>query len=128
TSARPVRATITEEPALKPSTAIIQPHMLETVDHGLRQLPHFPGFTMWRGRGESRGSDAGPAWHPATTDIAGHPDVVLLIACADEIAPAIVQTIQRCARTGCHGDGLITVLTRDDVVRIRTDEHGDSAV
>ena len=113
---------------MKQITAIIQPHMLEPVDHALHQLPHFPGFTMWRGRGESRGTDAGHAWHPASTDIAGHSDVVLLIACADELAPAIVQTIQKNARTGHHGDGLITVVTLDEVVRIRTDEHGDTAV
>jgi nitrogen regulatory protein P-II 1 len=113
---------------MKQITAIIKPHMLEPVDHALHQLPHFPGFSTWRCKGESRGTDSGHAWHPAGTDIAGHSDVVLLIACADEFAPAIVQTIQKHARTGRSGDGLITVMTLDEVVRIRTDEHGDAAV
>ncbi len=113
---------------MKQITAIIKPHMLEPVDHALHQLPHFPGFSTWHCKGESRGTDAGRAWHPAGTDMAGHSDVVLLIACADEFAPAIVQTIQQHARTGRPGDGLITVMTLDEVVRIRTDEHGDAAV
>ncbi len=113
---------------MKQITAVIQPHMLEPVDHALHQLPHFPGFTMWRGRGEHRGSGPGHAWQPAAADVAGHSDVVLLIACADEFAPAIVQTIAQHARTGHPGDGLITVVTLDEVVRIRSDEHGDSAV
>ena len=113
---------------MKQITAIIQPRMLETVDHALHQLPHFPGFTLWQGRGESRGSDPGHAWHPANTNIAGHSDVVLLIACADEFAPEIVRTIRKNAHTGHSGDGLITVVTLDEVVRIRTDEHGDTAV
>ncbi len=113
---------------MKQITAIIQPHMLERIDHALHQLPHFPGFTMWRGRGESRGRDADHAWHPAGTDIAGHADMVLLIACSDEQTPAVVQTIRTHARTGHGGDGVITVVTLDDVVRIGSDEHGDSAV
>ncbi len=113
---------------MKQITAIIQPNMLEAVDHALHALPHFPGFTTWRVRGESRGTGAGHAWHPAGTDLAGHEDVALLIACADDLAPEIVQTIRKSARTGRHGDGLITVLTLDEVVRIRTDEHGENAV
>ena len=113
---------------MKQITAIIQPHMLERVDHALHQLPHFPGFTMWRGRGESRGRELGHAWHASGADIAGHLDVLLLIACADELAPAVVQTICQHARTGHGGDGLITVVTLDEVVRIGSSEHGDSAV
>jgi nitrogen regulatory protein P-II 1 len=46
----------------------------------------------------------------------------------DEMAEKVVETIQRHAHTGNAGDGKIFVYRVDDVVRIRTGEHGDSAI
>lgn len=47
---------------------------------------------------------------------------------ADKMVPAVVETIQRAARTERIGDGKIVVVPIEDVVRIRTGEHGTSAL
>ncbi len=46
----------------------------------------------------------------------------------DTLAPAVITTIQESARTGSIGDGKIAVLPVEDVIRIRTGEHGRDAV
>ena len=43
-------------------------------------------------------------------------------------ADAVVEAILRRARTGRIGDGKIYVSDILDVIRIRTDEHGEAAV
>ena len=40
----------------------------------------------------------------------------------------VIAAVTGSAKTGKIGDGKIFVLPLEDVIRIRTDEHGDSAV
>jgi nitrogen regulatory protein P-II 1 len=54
--------------------------------------------------------------------------IKLELMVADKIVPAVVEAIQRAARTGRIGDGKIVVMPIDDAVRIRTGEHGTSAL
>ena len=113
---------------MKQITAIIQPHMLEKVEHALHQLKHFPGCTVLRGKGESRGREPGHAYHATEWDLDRREHALLLIVSPDDLAPLIAETNQRHAHTGLPGDGLITIMTVDEVVRIRSEEHGDSAL
>ncbi len=46
----------------------------------------------------------------------------------DHLVEAVVRTIREKAHTGNPGDGKIFVYTVDDVVRIRTGEHGESSI
>ena len=46
----------------------------------------------------------------------------------DEAKDKAVAAIIGAAKTGKIGDGKVFVLPLEDVIRIRTDEHGDSAV
>ena len=46
----------------------------------------------------------------------------------DAQVKAAVEAIIKAAKTGKIGDGKVFVSTIDEAVRIRTDEHGDSAV
>ena len=50
------------------------------------------------------------------------------ILAKDEDVELIVKTICDAARCGSIGDGKIWVQLVEDVVRIRTGEHGDSAI
>ena len=113
---------------MKQITAIIQPHMLEKVEHALTELKHFPGFTVLRGQGESRGREPGHAHHATEWGLGGHNHAVLIIVSPDDLVPLITDTIKHHARTGLPGDGLITITPIDEVVRIRTEEHGDTAL
>ncbi len=56
------------------------------------------------------------------------PKVKIEIAVADDIVAKVITAVTAAAKTGKIGDGKIFVLPLEDVIRIRTDEHGDSAV
>ena len=113
---------------MKQITAIVQPHMLSKVEHALRALPHFPGFTLLRAKGHGRGRAAGHAYHPTEWNMDAHDKAALFIICSDPLAPLIVEAIQRNAHTGLTGDGMISVCEATEVVRIRTGERGNDAV
>ncbi|MGH8727953.1 MAG: P-II family nitrogen regulator [Burkholderiales bacterium] len=113
---------------MKQINAVIQPHMLSKVEHALHALPHFPGFTLLGAKGHGRGRAAGHAYHPTEWELDTHDKVALFILCSDELAPQVVEAIQRNARTGLPGDGIIAVCEAIEVVRIRTGERGENAV
>jgi nitrogen regulatory protein P-II 1 len=113
---------------MKQIVAVIRPNMLERVEHALYALEHFPGITLLRVKGQSRGRAPGYRYQATEWDIEDHDREMLLTVCADEFAPQVVQTIREAAHTGLPGDGLIVVSEVSEVVRIRSHEHGESAV
>ena len=106
---------------MKQIIAVIQPHMLNKVEHALHALPRFPGFTLLRVKGHARG-------HATGWDLDEHDRVALLVVSSDELAPQIVEAIRQNAHTGLPGDGVIVVTEATEVVRIRTGERDDAAV
>jgi len=46
----------------------------------------------------------------------------------DDIKDKVVAAIVNAAKTGKIGDGKVFISPVDDVIRIRTDEHGDAAI
>ena len=56
------------------------------------------------------------------------PKVKVEVAVADEVAGKAIEAIAKAAKTGKIGDGKIFVVPLEEVVRIRTDERGESAV
>lgn len=54
--------------------------------------------------------------------------VQFTLICADEHVDGIVDIICNAARTGAVGDGKIWVEPVEEVIRIRTGEHGPAAV
>ena len=77
---------------MKQITAIIQPHMLEKVEHALTELKHFPGYTVLRGQGESRGREPGHAHHATEWGLGGHNHAVLIIVSPDDLVSLITDT------------------------------------
>ncbi|SDM51765.1 nitrogen regulatory protein P-II family [Oryzisolibacter propanilivorax] len=113
---------------MKQITAILQPHRLEKVEDALHRLPHFPGFTIFQGRGHPRGRGHSHAYLADEWEPSHHLRLILWIYCDDAQVDAIVQTIEQAAHTGQPGDGLIAVSEVIDVVRIRSGERGRKAV
>jgi nitrogen regulatory protein P-II 1 len=113
---------------MKQIMAIIRPNMLERVEHALHGLDHFPGFTTLRVTGRSRGRAPGHHYQPTEWDIDESDRTMLVLVCTDELVAEIVDTVRSAARTGLPGDGLIVVTDVVEVVRIRTDEHGEAAL
>ena len=56
------------------------------------------------------------------------PKVKFELVVADDEVDGLVKVITETARTGNVGDGKIFVSPIDEVIRIRTDERGESAV
>lgn len=113
---------------MKEIKAIIHPHMAQKVIHALRELEHFPGFTLLDGRGQGRGRGAGGAFVMTEDDMDNHRKTVIVIVCTDEMVANLTEAIQTAAHTGHPGDGIITVRNLEEVIRIRTGEKGDIAV
>ncbi|MDO8539661.1 MAG: P-II family nitrogen regulator [Opitutaceae bacterium] len=114
---------------MKEITAIIQPHTLSHVVEALHALPHFPGLTVFDNvHGQGRGRGAGGAFLLTEHNINFHKKVLLLIACDDALADAVVVAIAAHARTGNTGDGIIVVKDATRVIRIRTGETAGQAV
>ena len=112
---------------MKLITAIIKPFKLEAVKEALTAVgvermtvTELKGFGRQKGHTEVyRGSEY-------TVDFL--PKAKVEIVVADDIKDKVVKAIVNAAKTGKIGDGKVFVSPVDDVIRIRTDEHGESAV
>jgi len=56
------------------------------------------------------------------------PKIKIEIVTPDNLVSKVVSTIEKVAKTGKIGDGKIFVYQMDEVIRIRTGEHGETAV
>jgi nitrogen regulatory protein P-II 1 len=50
------------------------------------------------------------------------------VVVSDQLAPKVAELIAAAAKTGSIGDGKIFVSALEDVIRIRTGEHGEAAI
>jgi nitrogen regulatory protein P-II 1 len=113
---------------MKKIEAIIKPFKLEEVKEalsamgvsGLTVTPETRGFGRQKGQVE--------IVHGVETDIAFIPKVKIEVVVADNMLEAVLSVIREKSRTGSIGDGKIFVTQLDDVVRVRTGEHGSVAV
>ena len=113
---------------MKEIKAIMQPFLISKVVEALKLIPGLPGVTVSDVRGFGRAQAVGSV----NTVTEGAVEYVkkskLETVVPDEMAEKVVETIRRHAHTGNPGDGKIFVYQVDDVVRIRTGEHGEGAI
>ena len=112
---------------MKLITAIIKPFKIEEVKDALASIG-IEGMTVTevKGFGRQKGHTEINRGSEYTVDFL--PKVKLEIAVADALAGKVIDVIVGAAKTGKIGDGKIFVVPLEDVVRIRTDEHGDAAL
>jgi len=107
--------------------AIIRPHRLEAVREALHALDLI-GMTVSDCRGEGRQRSTAHSFRGSQYSHGLEPRVKIdIILGAEQLEPAI-SAIQTAASTGEVGDGKIIAYKLDQVVRIRTNERGDSAL
>ena len=113
---------------MKEIKAIIQPYVLDAVIHALKQIPGLPGVTVSevKGFGRSRAVDAAEKVVEGDHDYAKK--VKLEIVVPDDLLDWTLQAIVANAHRGKPGDGKIFVSTIDDVIQVRTGEHGKEAL
>jgi nitrogen regulatory protein PII len=112
---------------MKMIEAIIKPFKLEEVKATLNQIG-IRGITITeiKGFGRQKGHTVSYRGSEYSTDFVAK--IQLQTAVTDSLVPAVVDGILRAARTGEIGDGKIFIHDLESVTRIRTGEHGDSAI
>ena len=107
--------------------AIIKPFKLEEVKEALAAA-NIEGMTVTEVKGFGRQKGHTEIYRGSEYTVDFLPKVKVEIAVADETAGTAVDTIVKAAKTGKIGDGKVFVVPLEEVVRIRTDERGESAV
>ena len=107
--------------------AIIKPFKLDEVKDALGTAG-IEGMTVTEVKGFGRQKGHTEIYRGSEYTVDFLPKVKLEIAVADELVAKAITAITTAAKTGKIGDGKIFVVPLEDVVRIRTDEHGDTAV
>lgn len=111
---------------MKEIKAIIQPFMLIKVVTALHKIEGLPGITIsdTKGFGKSEGKKEN-----ADEGIFEFvPKNKIEVVVPDELVDKVVNIIRESAHTGNPGDGKIFVVNVENVVKIRTNERGESAI
>lgn len=112
---------------MKKVEAIIKPFKLDEVKDALNEIG-IQGMTVTEVKGFGRQKGHVELYRGAEYDIAFVPKVKLEIVVSDQMAERVVAAILDKARTGKIGDGKIFISNIEEIIRIRTGEHGESAI
>jgi nitrogen regulatory protein PII len=107
--------------------AIIKPFKLEEVKEALAAAG-IEGMTVTEVKGFGRQKGHTEVYRGSEYTVDFLPKVKIELAVAAEAAGRAVDTIVKAAKTGKIGDGKVFVMPLDEVVRIRTDERGETAI
>lgn len=113
---------------MKEIKAIIRPFKLDDVITELHKIEGLPGICISeiKGFGKSKANDSDDAIREGLHLFVEKVKLELVVH--NDVVGEVVGTIQRIAHTGNPGDGKIFVLDVDDVVKVRTNEHGEIAI
>ena len=112
---------------MKKIEAIIKPFKLEEVREALTGLG-IEGMTVSEVKGFGRQKGHTEIYRGSEYTVDFLPKVKIELAVSDDLVVKAVGAITTSAKTGKIGDGKIFVLPVEDVIRIRTDEHGETTV
>jgi len=112
---------------MKLIVAIIKPFKLDEVKEALSQVG-IEGMTVTEVKGFGRQKGHTEIYRGSEYTVDFLPKVKVEVAVADDQVAKVVEAVSKGAKTGKIGDGKIFVLPLEDVLRIRTDERGDSAL
>ena len=107
--------------------AIIKPFKLEEVKECLSEIG-IEGMTVTEVKGFGRQKGHTEIYRGSEYTVDFLPKVMVDVAVSDDLVSRTVQAITGGAKTGKIGDGKVFVIPIEEAVRIRTDEHGDSAI
>jgi nitrogen regulatory protein P-II 1 len=112
---------------MKKIEAVIKPFTLDVVKSELQRMGVL-GLTVYEVRGIGRQKGHTELYRGAEYIADFMPKLKVEVVVRDDQIDEVVDAIARKARTGRIGDGKIFVSSLEDVVRIRTNEHGDAAI
>lgn len=112
---------------MKKIEAIIRPFKVDDVREALAEIG-IKGMTIIEVKGYGRQKGHTELYRGSEYQIDFLPKVKIEIVVKDSILDKVVNAIIAAAKTGQVGDGKIFVSTIDEVIRVRTEESGDSAL
>ena len=107
--------------------AIIREEALQDVKEALREVG-IVGLNVFEVHGHGRQGGIELSWRGTTYQMDLLPKIQVNIVLSDHNVDKTIETIIKATRTGKEGDGLIFVYPVEDVIRIRTGEHGRDAL
>ena len=112
---------------MKKVEAIIKPFKLDEVKDALSEIG-VQGMTVSEVKGFGRTGGKKEVYRGSAYVVDFVPKVKVEVVVTDEQVTAVLDAIERSARTGRIGDGKIFVIPIEEVVRIRTGERGRDAI
>jgi nitrogen regulatory protein P-II 1 len=112
---------------MKRIEAIVRPHVLDAVKTALQELG-VGGMTVVEARGFGRQKGHAETYRGAEYKIEFVPKVKIEVVLPDTLLASALDAIVKHATTGKLGDGKIFVCDIEDVIRVRTGEHGEEAL
>ncbi len=112
---------------MKKIEAIIRPHKLDEIHNNLLESG-FTGLTVTEVRGYGRQKGHKEIYRGSEYNIEFVPKLKLELVCNTEQLEQAISIIVNTAKTGEIGDGKIFVSNLEEVIRIRTEESGVSAI
>ncbi|GAA2056425.1 P-II family nitrogen regulator [Catenulispora yoronensis] len=112
---------------MKLITAIIKPFKLEEVKESLQAFG-VHGITVSEASGYGRQRGHTEVYRGAEYTVDLVPKLRVEVLCEDDDVEDLVDKIVKAATTGKIGDGKVWVTPVEDVVRVRTGEHGGAAL
>jgi nitrogen regulatory protein P-II 1 len=117
----------TDQPRMKKIEAIIKPFKLEEVKDSLGEIG-IEGMTVTEVKGFGRQKGHTEIYRGSEYTVDFLPKIKLEIVIGDDKVEAALAAIIKAAKTGKIGDGKLFVSAVEQVIRIRTEEKGSSAV
>jgi nitrogen regulatory protein P-II 1 len=112
---------------MKKLECIVRPSKLEDVKGSLEAIG-IEGMTVSDVRGSGRQKGHAEHYRGAEYKVDFLAKVIIELLVPDELVDNAVDVIIKSAKTGKLGDGKIVILPVEDVIRIRTGEHGWDAI
>ncbi len=112
---------------MKLVTAIVKPFKVDDVKDALKNA-NVHGMTVTEVKGFGRQGGHTETYRGSEYQIDFVPKVKMELVVDDADAERVVDVIVQAASTGKIGDGKVWVTNVEQIVRIRTGEHGASAI
>jgi nitrogen regulatory protein P-II 1 len=112
---------------MKKIEAVVRPHLLEAVKNALQEAG-VVGMTISEVKGFGRQKGHSETYRGSEYKVELVPKVKIEVALPEELVEAAMDAVLKTAKTGKFGDGKVFVSSLEDVVRIRTGEHGEQAL
>ena len=112
---------------MKKIEAIIKPFKLDEVKEALHDVG-IQGITVLEAKGFGRQKGHTEIYRGSEYTVDMLPKVRVEVVAEDEAVSGLLEAITKSAHTGKIGDGKVFVTRVEEAVRIRTGEHGSSAI